>query len=307
MLALPVSQTEDAIARCLAAWLKKLENGSPSTLRNYKREAQAFLQFLSLSYGPGLGGLLKARPSDCVAFVNANQKIAPASRAMKAAVIRGLFGALVLEELRQTNPASELGLRNVQSTKHHQAIPQAAIITVLEQLKHSDKPQHIRDRALLLLTLAVAARRFEIAQLNVGSIERIDGGKAQVVFLGKGGFSAQMTVKPNIVKAIDKWLHIAGHGTNPSAPLFHNLSRRPEHYGKRLSGCGIRAIVKSYFPKYSPHGLRSRSVTDVWQQSGGNLGHAQAFARHSSPAITERIYVQAEKLEQATEYTFDYA
>ena len=304
-LAQPVSPLGDPIARCLAAWLRRLEAGSPQTLRNYKREAIGFTDFLALSYGPGFGGLLQAKPSDCIAFLNANKNLAPASMAVKAAVIRGLFGALVLEGLRETNPATELGLRNVQSGRHHQAIPQAAIVTVLERLKASDKPQHIRDRALLLLALAVAARRFELASLNVASIERQDGGKAQVVFVGKGGKAARMSIRAAVVAALDKWLAISGHANNEASPLFHNLSRRPEHFGKRLTGCGIRSIVKSYFPKYSPHSLRSRSITDIYIQSGSNISHAQSAARHSNAGTTQ-IYVQTEKLENALEFVFDY-
>lgn len=264
------------------------------------------MAFLALSYGPGLGGLLRAKPSDCIAFVNATPGLAPASRAVKAAVIRGLLGALVLEGLRETNPATELGLRNVQSTRHHQAIPQAAIVSVLERLRVSDALRDVRDRALLLTALAVGARRFELASLNVGSIARQQGGQAQVVFMGKGRKAARMSIRLGVLAAIDRWMALAGHGDDPSAPLFHCLSRRPEHRGRRLTGDGIRCIVCGYFPGFTPHGIRARAITDVWTQSGGSLGAAQAMARHSSPAITERIYVQADKLERALEFVFDY-
>jgi len=168
------------------------------------------VDFLALSYGAGLDVLLHAKPSDCVAFVNAVPDLAPATRAVKAAVIRGLFGALVLEGLRETNPAQELGIRNVAGSKHHQAIPQAAIVAVLERLRVSDEPRHVRDRALLLLALAVGGRRAELASLNVGSIERESGG-VHVVFTGKGKKTARMAIKPGVVAAVDRWLTLAGH------------------------------------------------------------------------------------------------
>ena len=296
----------DPIARAVAAWMRRIGEGSTSTARNYGREAGAFVAFLALSYGPGLGGLLRAKPSDCIAFVNATPGLAPASRAVKAAVIRGLLGALVLEGLRETNPATELGLRNVQSSRHHQAIPQAAIVAVLERLRVSDVLRDVRDRALLLTALAVGARRFELASLNVGSIARQEGGQAQVVFMGKGRKAARMSIRLGVLTAIDRWLALAGQGDDPSAPLFHCLSRRPEHRGKRITGDGIRCIVKKHFPGFTPHGIRARAGTDVWTQSGFNIGHAQSFLRHSSPAITERIYVQAEKIEKAVAYAFPY-
>jgi site-specific recombinase XerC len=298
---------DTAIARALAAWMRRLADGSPRTAQSYKREAKAFAAFLAAIYGPGLGVFIQAQPSDCMAFVHAVPGLAASSRAVKAAVLRGLFGVLVVEGLRASNPAADIHIRRVVSGRHHPAVPQSAIITTLEHLRQSDECRDIRDRALLLLALAVGARRFELAALNVSNIQREADGRAFLSLQGKGRKAARMTIKPGVVAALDRWLAVGGHGQNPAAPLFHNLSHRPEHAGKRLTGGGIRAIVKAHFPRHSPHGLRARSITDVWSQSGANLGHAQTFARHSSPAVTERVYIQAEKLGHALEFVYDYA
>ena len=304
--ALKASGPDEAVARVLAAWMRQHEERSPRTARAYKREAGALLTFLQRMYGPGLGCLLTAKPSECSAFVHAVLGLAASSRALKAAVLRGLFGALVIEGLRPTNPATDIRIRNAASGKHHPAMSQASVVAVLDGLKEGESLRDVRDRALLLLALAVGARRFELAALNVGNIQREGEGKAFVEFTGKGKKSARMSIKAGVLRAIDRWLAMAGHGSKPDSALFHNLSHRREHAGRRLTGGGIRVIVKRYFPRHSPHGLRARGITDVWQQSGANLGHAQAFARHSSPAVTERIYIQAEKLERALEYTYDY-
>ena len=296
----------EALARALAAWLRRLGDGSPRTAASYEREARAFLAFMAQARGQGINDLLKATPADCSAFVHAVPGLAPATRAIKAAVLRSLFGCLVLEGLIPSNPAAEVRIRNSQSGKHHRAVPQGAIITVLEKLAESERPLDIRDRALLLLALAVGARRFEIAALNVGSVERSENEKAAVSFVGKGGKSVRMSIRPAVVQAIDRWLTIGGHGGDPAAPLFSCLSRRRDHRGHRLTGGGIRHIIKAHFKRYSPHGLRARAITDVWQRSSGNLHYAQTFARHASPAVTERVYVQGEKLSQAMEYVFEY-
>jgi site-specific recombinase XerC len=301
------ARPRDGIARTLAAWLRRLEEGSPRTAQAYKREASRFLAFLGNSYGPGLDVLLQAQPSDCTAYIHAIPGQSGASHAVKAAVLRGLFAELVVNGLRPDNPAREIRIRRTSDAKHHPAIPQSAIITVLDRLKGSDVTRDIRDRALLLLALAVGARRFELAALNVGSVQREADGTASVSFRGKGRKAAAMRIKSGVVAAVDRWLAVGEHGGDPVAPLFRNLSHRPEHAGKRLSGNGIRIIIKAHFPRYSPHGLRARAITDVWSQSGGGLGHAQAFARHVSPAVTERVYIQAKKLERSLEYVYDYA
>jgi len=296
-----------AVARVLAVWMRRLGDGSPRTAQSYGREAREFLAFIERARGPLPGGLLAVTPADVAAFVHAIADLAPATRAIKCAVLRSLFGALVLEGLLPINPAAEVRVRHVQSGRHHRAVPQSQIITTLERLAQSQTLRDIRDRALLLLTLAVAARRFEISALNVGSIEPMEDVKASISFTGKGQKVAKMTIKAGVVDAINAWLLAGGHSGDHSAPLFFNLSHRPEHSRRRISGGGIRLIIKRLFPRYSPHGLRARSITDVWSRSAGNLGHAQAFARHSSPSTTEKIYIQADKLEKALEFTYDYA
>lgn len=300
------SGQDEAIARTLAAWMRQHEERSARTALAYKREAGALLAFLQKQHGPGLACLLLAKPSECSAFVQAVPDLAASSRALKAAVLRGLFGVLVIEGLRPTNPAADIRIRNAASGKHHQAMSQAAVVGVLGGLKEGEGLRDVRDRALLLVVLAVGARRFEVAALDVGSIQREGAGRAFIEFTGKGKKTVRMSIRAGVLRAIDQWLEMAGHGDKPAAALFHSLSHRPEHAGQRLTGGGIRHIIKRHFPKHSPHGLRARGITDVWQQSGANLGHAQAFARHSSPAVTEKIYIQAEKLERALEYTYDY-
>jgi site-specific recombinase XerC len=295
-----------AVSRVFASWMRRLGDGSPRTAQSYGREARAFLVFMQGARSGTINSLIKATPADCSAFVHAVPGLSASSQAVKAAVLRSLFGAMVLECLIATNPAAEVRVRHVASGKHHKAIPQGSIITVLEKLEASERLQDIRDRALLLVALAIGARRFEIAALNIGSIERSDDAKASISFVGKGKKTVCMTIRPAVLKAIDRWLAAVGKAGDTTAPLFHCLSRRPEHHGKRLTGGGIRHIIKSHFKRYSPHGLRARAITDVWQKSNGNLHYAQTFARHSSPAVTETVYVQGEKLERALEYVFDY-
>jgi site-specific recombinase XerC len=297
---------EEPIARALAAWAQRLEVGSPRTAKVYAREAQAFLAFIAQARGPLFNSLLNATPSDCLAFVHATTGLSASSRAVKAAVLRGLFAALVVEGLRMTNPADAIKVRHAQSGKHHRAVPRGLVIDVLRRLGASDDAQDVRDRALLLMTLNLAARRHEVGALNVGSMERDEGGKAHVQFTGKGSKSARMVIHASVVGAVDRWLAVGGHGGDPAAPLFFNVSHRPEHRGRRLTGAGIACIVKRLLPGFSPHCLRARSITDAWTESGKNLHVAQAFARHSTPAITASVYVQPESEEWAQGYALDY-
>lgn len=294
----------DPIARALAAWMRTLEGGSPHTARAYAAEARRFAAFLARS--PGLGGFLACRASVVSAYVGEDVTQAGATRARRVAVLRSLFAALVRDGLRTDNPAAEITVRRAKSGKHHCAVPASLVIETLRRLAGSDDPQDVRDRALLLVMLNVAARRSEVASLNVGSLERGADGKNHLAFTGKGKKAARMLLHVSVVQAIDRWLAVGGHGNDPAAPLFHCLSNRPDHRGRRLTGAGIACIIKRHFPDFSPHSLRARSVTDTWQESGKNLHVAQAFARHASPSVTSEIYIQPETEAWAQGFAVDY-
>ena len=231
-----MSCPDEALARTLAAWMRQHEQRSLRTALAYQREVRAFLVFLHQQHDPGLGCLLSAQPSECSAFIQVVPGLAASSRALKAAILRGMFGALVEEGLRSTNPAADIRIRNVASGKHHRAMSQADVVGVLCRLKDGDSLRDIRDRALLLLVLAVGARRFEVATFNVGSIQREGDSRAFIEFTGKGKKHVRMSILASVVRAIDHWLEMAGHGGKPEVALFHSLSHRPEHAGRRLTG-----------------------------------------------------------------------
>ena len=132
--------------------------------------------------------------------------------------------------------------------------------------------------------------------------------RAYVTIRGKGDKTVRMLLQEGGLRAVDRWLEAAGRGDDPEAPLFTNLSRQPAHRERgSMTPEGVWHVVKTYFPGHSPHGLRARAITDVWLSSDGNLHMAQLFARHSSPTVTEQVYVQVEKLDRAMEFAPDYS
>jgi site-specific recombinase XerC len=291
--------------RTLAAWARELEARSPRTARRYGREATAWGAFVERARGAFPGGMLSASPADVRAFVNLDDGLSASSRGVKVAALRGMYTALEAEGLVAENPAGKVRVGRTASGVHHRAIPRSTVLRVLAKLAESDKAKDVRDRALIIVMLSVGARRAEVAGLKVGSIERDEDG-AFLVLRGKGDKTVRMPLRDGAVRAIGRWLEVAGHGDDPDAPLFTNVSRRPDHRGRPLTAEGIYHICKRLFPGYSPHGLRARSVTDVYENSDGNIHFAQMFARHASPTVTEAVYVQTKKLEKAMVYAPDY-
>jgi integrase len=284
-----------------------LEARSIPTAQRYGREVREFLHFAERARGPFPDGLLHISPAECLAFVALKEVTSESSRAVRAAVLRALFGCLVLEGLRAENPAAEIKVRRISEARHHKAVPKSTVLRVLAHLRESKRVKDIRDYALLVTMLATGARRSEVASWKVSSIERTEDGTAYLNFAGKGRKAARMLLREGAVRALDRWLEVGGHKTNSDAPLFYNLSHRPEHKGRQsLNPEGVYFIIKKHLGRYSPHGLRARAITDVWQNSDGNLHFAQLFGRHSSPGVTEKVYVQAQKLEQAMQYAPNY-
>ncbi len=297
-----------AVMRVLAAWARSLEAGSHETARRYGREVKWFLEFIEHARGLFPDGLLAATAADCNAFVYLAEGISRSSRAVKAAVLRSMFGALVIEGLINTNPAADVKVRNAASGHHHRAVPVEEIRRVLAELAARDDIKSVRDRAIILTFLALGARRSEVARLKVGDIERTEDGRAHVTIRGKGDKVARMLLREGALRAIDRWLEVAGIGNDPDAPVFMNLSRRPDHRERgAITPEGVWHVMRGYFPEYCPHGLRARAIPAVWLNSDANLHMAQLFARHSSPTVTEQVYVQAEKLEKAMEFSPDYS
>jgi len=104
---------------------------------------------------------------------------------------------------------------------------------------------------------------------------------------------------------INTWLEV--RDKTDDVPLFHTMARgREKRKFKGLSPGGVYRAVKRYFPKNSPHGLRSRCLTDTYLRADGNLEMARIVARHVSESTTRR-YIKANVTEQAFVHAPDYS
>lgn len=72
--------------------------------------------------------------------------------------------------------------------------------------------------------------------------------------------------------------------------------RSPKLRDATLSPSGVYKFVKRYFPKSSPHGARSRCITDTALE--GDLEAVRIVARHESSSTTHG-YVQADLAREA--------
>ncbi len=297
---LATTEADKPVTRTLLAWL---ESHSPLTQRSYGKTAGRFIQDIG-----GLASLKSVTPSAITAWLaklkptrgssgqgRATEKISASTTNQRLAILKSLFRALATEGITG-NPAAFI--KSKQAThKHHTALSVHRTLEGLAAIeKVNDPVLRARNKAIALLLLNNALRRSEISAIQIKGVK--DG---EIEIVGKGGKPARIILNKPTKAALEEWLRLR---SSTSGALFVNFWHKRQ--GDAVTPVSIRKMTQKYFG-CNPHQLRARSITDLWERSGHNIGHAQAHARHSSPAITERIYVQGRKVEEAARYQPDYS
>jgi site-specific recombinase XerD len=155
-----------------------------------------------------------------------------------------------------------------------------------------------RDRALLLLGFAMAARRSELVELEVGDLEDRDRGLLVRIRRSKTdqeGAGHEVAVLPGKegatcpVRALRLWLEAAGI---VEGRVFRSVDRHGR-VGDGLSGRAVAELVKGYAARaglegdFSGHSLRSGFVTAAADRGV----RAEAIAEHTRHRSTEMVRV----------------
>lgn len=163
-----------------------------------------------------------------------------------------------------------------------------------------EKPQGIRDYALLLFFLATGARRDEVAQLNLTQLvlqQRV----GMVHILGKGAKERTLTFEGEAVYAMHNWLAVRDtvEAIDHEA-VFLGLSGK--HRGRRLNKSGLHGVItrakklgKLKLPEGSAlHMLRSTFATQLYDERGDievvriAMGHDTIETTRRYIAISDR-------------------
>jgi len=293
------------------------KNASPHTCRCYRRDLEAFEDFLKNS-GIQLtpGGDVKIEKVDRIAIRKylsfLHRKNKKSSIARKISTLRSFFKYLVREQLIPSNPAKAVSTPKVEKT-----LP--TTLTVDEAFRLMESPQSrsgkssngseergLRDRAILELLYSSGLRVSELVGLNSNQLD-LDLGIVRV--MGKG---RKERIVPVGVKAIDalkayfeergilKGLRPGGKpslrarglsepvaGPEGDEPIFINSS------GGRLTARSVGRLIKKYsrhssiFRKVSPHSLRHTFATHLLD-AGADIREIQEMLGHSSLSTTQR-------------------
>lgn len=253
------------------------------TLRAYERDLRDFADFIK---APSLEATAKRFLASGQGHANAlaisykahllQENLSPCTINRRLSALRSLvsLGRVVgvCSFALEVDPLKVQALRDTRGPGHEGVKKMLALL-----VNRTDKKAR-RDYALLRLMFDLALRRGEVVSLNVEHLELVSGG---LWVMGKGRTQRQrLTLPPRTQDALRAWMKERGEG---EGALFHALD--PCAYGKRLTGEGIRRVVKKLGAeagiKVRPHGLRHASITRALNLTR-DLRKVQRFSRHQS-------------------------
>jgi integrase/recombinase XerD len=214
---------------------------------------------------------------------------APSTIARKTAALKSFGGFL----RKQGIVGEEIGTR-LSSPKVDKYVPKAITRDEIARLlaqptsESPDRPESIRDRAMLSTLYSTGMRVSELVALDV---EDLNLDRANVLCQGKAGRTRTVPLSPQAVSAIADYLDRsrAVLTTPDMESLFVN------HRGGRLTRQGFWLILKSYAQRagiedITPHTLRHSFAAHALSQ-GAELSDVQKQLGHVSISTTQ-VYRQ---------------
>lgn len=265
-------------------------NLSPATLRAYRRETLAFVDFAATT-------LDVQRPDQSSASVVRaylahlhSKKLAPRSISRALACLRTFFRFLVAEGQLNSSPADA-----VPHPKGAQTTPEIADRYAIEDLLEGfpDTPAGRRDRAIVELLYAAGLRVGELVALDLHDL-RVSERMLRVQ--GKGRKERLVPFGRKAADAISAYLPERGRWRSKcrddEEPLFVNQR------GGRLTDRSVRRLLteavrqSATLTHIHPHALRHAFATHLLE-AGMDLRAIQELLGHSSLATTQ-IYTKVD-------------
>lgn len=228
---------------------------------------------------------------------------------------RGLSGPFGDGQIRTALRLSVRAAARPRQRKSEKAVT-GDIVTKLIETCWLNRPQDLRDRALLLMAFASGGRRrSEVAGLRFGDIileqdvptiqgdptspplpcRRIRLGRTKTTNTDQ---DASVFVIGAPVVALEAWL---AYAKIKSGPVFRRIDQWENIRSEGLTGQGVNLILKRRIAmagldpvSFSAHGLRSGFLTEAARQ-GVPLPEAMAQSQHTSVQQAARYYNDAER------------
>lgn len=285
---------EDQIERFLSS-LQAERGFSQNTVSAYRNDLRQFVAYLSAppetDHIEGISTWERLANEHLSAYsIHLRERTyAPSTVARKTAAMKSFSAFLWREGMLQQELGSALSTPKVDKYLP-KAISQDDVERLLaEPLRETpDKPESIRDRAMLEVLYATGMRVSELVSLDLNDIDPAEG---TIRCQGKAGRSRKVPLGNRAIEATQTYLDAARDRLTrmDTAPLFVN------HRGGRLTRQGFWLILKSYADRagiegITPHTLRHSFATHALHK-GAELKDVQQLLGHVSISTTQ-VYRQ---------------
>jgi site-specific recombinase XerD len=268
-------------------------NRSDETLKQYKKELNAFHKFLKEK------SITKPADIDAIHIdLYQNSLIkkgnSPSSRAKKSSVLKSFFKYLYSRKYMKTNPTDALDpikIKDVDQKKREVLTIDESLRLIDRMTKNSIPSQKLRNRCILHIFLFCGLRVSELVDLK---FDDVDFKNKTIYVRGKGGkirevplFDGQMmTDLKDLKKEKGKYQEYLFTRKNSDEPIttrgMHDLIKRHVEKARINKNIGC-------------HSLRRTAASNLLA-SGVNLRHIQIYLGHSDISTTMR-YLNPDKEE----------
>ncbi|MFZ6027923.1 MAG: tyrosine-type recombinase/integrase [Chloroflexota bacterium] len=317
------------VSEAVNAYLQIIADArSEQTHHTYFHALKAFLLVLEDRDLPPDATPPTGLPEDAIGWFASELKYyAPATEQLYLIAASGFYHYLAAEKLAAPNLPRLRELMRRRARKTGQRLPQFPREELERVIEYTNSlalaasiptendaiNQHLRnlrDRAFLLTLADTGLRVHEACKLRRGDIDWNEG---RAVVIGKGDKQAIVRFSQRALAALRDYLNaraeLDGASGKPLAalPLFARHDRGAGKKVKAITTTTGRCIVaerveqclgKEAVGTITPHSFRHYFVTTVLRASG-NLKLAQALARHTNIAVTQRYaHLSDDELDQ---------
>jgi integrase/recombinase XerC len=261
-------------------------NASSLTIKSYREDLTALLEYLADDQGQGLdvASPTSVQLREYVAALS-DAGYAKSSIARRMASLRSFFRFAQREGLVDQNPAKPL--RNPRTGRH---LPHFLTTEEVERLLSAPSTGSYlgcRDRSILETMYSAGLRVSETVGINDEDLDLAEG---IVRVRGKGRRERLAPLGSYAVKALRRWLErrqlAPGKRPEPASPVYVN------RFGRRLTTRSVARMLEKYLKqtdldmRTSPHTLRHSFATHLLNH-GADIRSVQELLGHKSLSTTQ--------------------
>lgn len=288
--------------RRLGQFLRRLERergASPHTVKAYREDLTALADFLADEGGrtPEPEAVTVADLRGYVAALG-EAGYAKSTVARRMSAVRSFFKFARREGWIDSSPAD--ALRNPRKGRRLPHFLSAEEVTRLLAAPPAEKPDGLRDRAILETLYSAGLRVSELVGSNDGDLDLAQG---LLHVRGKGRKERLAPLGSLAVAALRAWL--AARVVSPREPSGEGTPLFTNRFGRRLTTRSVARMLEKHLavagidPRTSPHTLRHSFATHLLDR-GADVRSVQELLGHSS-LVTTQVYthVSATRLREA--------